>query len=35
MSLKKIFKISFDKPDMCDIFPALDLAEASLLLREK
>jgi hypothetical protein len=22
MSLKKIFKFSLDKPDMCDIFPA-------------
>lgn len=35
MSLKKIFKISFDKPDMCDIFPALDVAEGIVIVERK
>ena len=35
MSLKKIFKFSLDKPDMCDIFPARDVGECIVIFERK
>ena len=35
MSLKKIFKISLDKSDMCDIFPARNVVEGIVIFERK